>query len=885
MDDAVPSLAAALGSGFRLERELGGGGMARVFLATELALDRRVVVKVLPPALAAGVSVDRFRREVALAARMQHPHIVPLLAAGTTAEPLWFTMPYVEGESLRTRLVRQGELPLGDAVRLLREIADALAHAHRAGVVHRDIKPENVLLSGGHAMVTDFGVAKALAAGGEVAPGVTDVGLAVGTPAYMSPEQASADPTVDARADIYAFGVVAFELLVGRPPFEGRTAAQVIRMHLTEVPPSLTTLRDTVSPALADLVARCLAKRPADRPQTADELLAILDAVATPAGTPVGATGTRGGVTPATQPVATGARRRRAVAIGGGALAAAIAAGVLWQRRAPAETPRPRDRVVVVPFVNATGNAAFDGLGPLVASWAQDAFIATGLLDVADYRALTLGADGRPSTTPAGAGGLTAFASAAGASRLLTGSVFAVGDSLEFRASIVDADGRVVLAVPVVRAAAAEPLPGIEQLAQRAAGALASAEDSASARQALAGARHLPTYAAYREFSAGVDSYSSGQSADAYVRFTAAVAADPEFLTAALWRARTLINVPGGVVDNGRRLGADSGRVLLDALAARRGELSALDQAMLDEMRAGLANPAARIDALTRAARLWPDRWATGLAQAYYQVGKPRETIRIASAIDPTVGFMRSWRTYWQTLTYGYLMAGDTANALDAARRGLERFPDASVTVCTQAMLHALTGREAEADSLIWTVLPTTRTTPVESVGRCRSDFTLLLLMRGAPDVRRRVARRWVDRPAPRGGAETLRRFGPIDVFAWQALGEARRAASVADSLAAIDSSRGLSLLLAQARHVAGDTAGARAAETTAATRPAPPIDAGGFELAGAWLATARGDRDGAVALLRRALDRGMTATRVVFFAPPLAPLIGYPPYEALIVR
>ena len=221
--DLREQLALTLGDAYSLERELGGGGMSRVFVATEKALGRRVVVKVLPEEMAGQVSLERFKREIALAARLQHPHIVPLLTAGDANGLPYFTMPLVEGESLRARLARHGELPLSEAIRLLREIASALSYAHERGIVHRDIKPDNVLLSGGSAMITDFGVAKAISASSNSEGGnTTSMGVALGTPAYMSPEQASADPAVDHRADIYAFGVLAYEVLTGQPPFAGR---------------------------------------------------------------------------------------------------------------------------------------------------------------------------------------------------------------------------------------------------------------------------------------------------------------------------------------------------------------------------------------------------------------------------------------------------------------------------------------------------------------------------------------------------------------------------------------------------------------------------------------------------------------------------------------
>jgi serine/threonine-protein kinase len=208
--DVRTQLEAALAPGYSIVRELGGGGMSCVFLATETALDREVVIKVLPPELAHAVSADRFRQEIRHAARLSHPHIVPLLSAGQAGNLLYYTMPFVEGESLRSRLARSGELATREAVRLLREVADALAYAHTHGLVHRDIKPDNVLLSSGHAVVTDFGVAKALSAsatGGD--GGLTSLGVALGTPAYMAPEQAAAEPTTDNGADLYAWGCLA----------------------------------------------------------------------------------------------------------------------------------------------------------------------------------------------------------------------------------------------------------------------------------------------------------------------------------------------------------------------------------------------------------------------------------------------------------------------------------------------------------------------------------------------------------------------------------------------------------------------------------------------------------------------------------------------------
>ena len=290
MTDLTDRLQRLVGDQYRIERELGGGGMSHVFLAEEVRVGRKVVIKVLPPEMSAAVNVDRFEREIRLAARLSHPHVVPFLTTGAEGDLLYYVMPYIEGESLRARLDREHELPIPEAVRILREVGDALAEAHRMGVVHRDIKPANILLRARHALVADFGVAKAVAdSGGSGA--LTSIGVALGTPAYMSPEQAVADPNVDHRTDIYALGCVAYEMLCGRPPFEGGTPQQMIAAHVTRTPDPVERYRDIVPPALAALVMRCLAKKPADRFQSVEEMLHHLDSVATPGGmTPIAST-------------------------------------------------------------------------------------------------------------------------------------------------------------------------------------------------------------------------------------------------------------------------------------------------------------------------------------------------------------------------------------------------------------------------------------------------------------------------------------------------------------------------------------------------------------------------------------------------------------------
>ena len=361
--DLRDRLQSSLGTAYTLDRELGGGGMSRVFTARETALGRPVVVKVLPPDLAAGVSTERFKREISVAARLQHPHIVPLLSAGETEGVPYFTMPFVEGESLRVRLARRGELPVSEAVRILREIASGLAYAHEHGVVHRDIKPDNVLFAGDVAMVADFGVAKALVAAGsdERSGTVTSLGTALGTPAYMAPEQATADPTTDHRADVYAFGVVAYEMLTGLPPFTGRNASQLLAAQVTEPPEPISRRRPTLPPTLAALVMRCLEKRPSDRPQTAAEIVHALDDITTPSGGMAPTSATLPPASGAADPVAMRGmwgRRGVRVAAAGFAVVALAALGLtVWKRdSADARTTDVADsqgsRIVVLPFEN-----------------------------------------------------------------------------------------------------------------------------------------------------------------------------------------------------------------------------------------------------------------------------------------------------------------------------------------------------------------------------------------------------------------------------------------------------------------------------------------------------------------------------------------------------
>jgi TolB-like protein/tRNA A-37 threonylcarbamoyl transferase component Bud32 len=379
-------LQAALRDTYTIERELGGGGMSRVFLAREEALGRTVVVKVLLPVLAAGIRAERFAREVRVAAALQHPNIVPLFRAGDAAGLPYYVMPYVGGESLRARLTRDGRLPLADALSVLRDVARALAFAHEQGIVHRDVKPENVLLAGDAAVVTDFGIAKAIVSavdderpkGAESAADLrtlSAVGSIVGTPAYMAPEQVAGNPRIDHRADLYAWGLLAYELLSGRHAFaEQRTPEELLSAHLSETPAPLERCAPELSPVLTTLVMRCLEKNPALRPQSAREIIDALAVVATP-------------------PADGGARRwrgpsrvPRAVLAGIGLLAVALVAYIATARRDDRRdggVPASEQSLAVLPFEAVGGDTANAYFGDGIADEIATALSKAGGLRIA----------------------------------------------------------------------------------------------------------------------------------------------------------------------------------------------------------------------------------------------------------------------------------------------------------------------------------------------------------------------------------------------------------------------------------------------------------------------------------------------------------------------
>jgi serine/threonine-protein kinase len=682
--DLREQLQATLGDTYTFEHELGGAGMSRVFLAEEARLGRRVVVKVLPSELTEGMSAERFAREVRLAARLQHPNIVPLLTAGEREGLAYYTMPFVDGESLREHLARVGRMPVDGAVSVLRDVARALEYAHAHGVVHRDIKPGNILVAGSAAAVTDFGIAKALHAARAVegAASATDTltraGTSVGTPAYMAPEQAAGDPDVDARADVYAWGVVAYELLAGTPPFAGPSAHHLVAAHIGESPQPLGDRAPDVPAAVSALVMRCLEKAPSKRPQSGSELLGALEATrALSCERPL--TGKRG-------------TRRRVVATAGvlAFLAAAITAVMTNHRASSSASARPV--LAVLPFQNVSAPS--------------DAYFAEGLTEEVRTRLTKISGlqviGGRSTGQYTGSKrSPSEIARALHATHLLMGSV---------RWERVSAGARVRVNLELVRGADqagvwAEPVEGplddIFALQSRIADKVADALNVAlvgSERRATAPVTR--NVAAYQAYLRGVAYGASANrfSPEARRAYTAAmkeaIALDPQFAAAharladAYLREITFGYDSGGLLDLTRasveRAMALDTTLVESQLAngSYREQIRDLDGALwayraaerlapndpevlmsLGSLLEELGRSEEAISFYQRIEALEP-RWADGPGQisgAYRRLGRYDESVRAGErllALSPTAG-------YWDLLQAGthLLWKGDTVTA------------------------------------------------------------------------------------------------------------------------------------------------------------------------------------------------------------------------------
>ena len=686
-------LTRALAGRYTIDRELGVGGMSTVFLAVETKHERRVVIKVLNPDLAAWWGGDRFLREIRIAARLSHPHIVGLIDSGEADGLLYYVMPFVEGETLRARIDRAGPMPASRAVLLLRDIAGALAHAHAEGVIHRDLKPSNVLCAGDHAFLMDFGVAKLMEPGtGQF--NITGMGVAVGTPAYMAPEQIRADARVDHRIDLWAWGLLAIEMLAGwlpnidpfADPDMDRRAAALSLLKRVSIPRTLATT-----------IEECLSVDPDDRPASA-EVIAERMARLTTGELPI-AEHVRG--------IAYAARLRRML-LGMGTVAIAATALATWRAstgRSVADAPLVPMPVAVATLTNETGDPALDYWGRMAGDWITQGLQETGLVTVIPWptsrQASALARDelaaGR-ATDP-----VDVMRSETGAGTVVTGAYYLVGDSLQFRVEVIDARARHLLgAPPTVTAARDSAHLAIRTLRERLMGTVAIWSDERFAR--LPGlAAQPPRFEAYRAFDRALERYNAQDYRGAAPELRAAWALDTTFLV-------PLVHAASAYVNTGDRARADT---MLRMLRARRAELSEYHRHVSESLEALLAADGERyVAVLRRAVAIAPGSRATyNLAMGLMSIDRPVEALALLDSLDPDRGEMRGWSSYWTQLAHARHLTGAHEKEVDAARALRARFPDRRVGIVLEARALAALGWYSALDSLIDSTLALPPTT------------------------------------------------------------------------------------------------------------------------------------------------------------------------------
>ena len=705
-DDPEPTnlarlLDEALDGRYRIVRELGRGGMAVVFLAWERKHDRLVVLKVMRPEIAERFSADRFAREVRLAARLAHPHIVALIDSGQVEGFAYYVMPYIEGETLRSVLGREGPVSVEEALPLLRDVARALAHAHAQGVVHRDLKPANVLVAGHHAYLLDFGVAKSFEADEGDDP-LTRTGDAIGTPRYMAPEQLAGMSDTNHRVDLYAWGQLAHEMLVGKvrelepQDLEGEPVAPRVARRLAAERPD-------VSAELAALVGRCLEVRPDSRSVSADEILAVLGG-AQP-----------GREIPSARPLRSG-RGRGALARylpGLAASALVITAAVFALTREPREAVVPGEEspiiagtgdavlaspIAVAAFRNETGDPALDVVGRLVGDWISEGLVHAGVGRVVPWPSSLEAAEAaeRAIGPTGGLDPVDALADGTGAQTIVTGSYYATGEKLSFRAEVVDArNGSVVSATETVSAPRDSIESAILALRERVMGSVALASD---VRLSVAASRALrpPTFAAYRAFDRGLGLYLHQEYTRAVPELLSAWELDPGFYDAPLLAATNLVNIG----TTSERIRADS---LLNVLREHRSSFSELQDLRWQYLRSLLdSDGSAALQAALRAAEITSaSRTSYNAAHAAVSVGRPDLAIEFLEAMDPDSGPLREWLHYWTVLAHARHLIGDFDGELTATRSMQERFPDRRIGSVLEARALAAAGRTAGLDSIL----------------------------------------------------------------------------------------------------------------------------------------------------------------------------------------
>jgi tetratricopeptide (TPR) repeat protein len=838
--DHLNDLHSAIADRYHIERELGAGGMATVYVARDLKHDRDVALKVLRRELTAILGRERFLNEVRLTARLDHPHILTLIDSGESAGYLWYVLPFIRGESLRDRLVREKQLDIGEALAITRQIGGALDYAHRHGIIHRDIKPENILLHEGEAMLADFGIALAVReAGGSR---LTETGLSLGTPQYMSPEQATGDRTLDARSDVYSLAAVLYEMLTGEPPHTGATVQAVIAKLMTETPTRIRTIRPTVPAEIEQAIEKALAKVPADRFANAGAFVAALAAASAAA---AGAPTLR---LPDTVSVP---RRNRwvAVAIGLVALMALLGAGYWSLGR---RTALDRHRVLTRAFVNKTGDAALD---PVVVN--ATAALNSGLGEIEGVEVM------EDAGSPAGT--------------IVSGTLYRQGDSIQISATIVDAStGNSYYAVGPVEAPVARPGAVIEPLVQRVVGGVAILLDPS---WGVPGARppRPPRWDAFRQFRLGDVAYYREQTDSAYLLFTRAAALDSSFNLAKLRAANTMVNGGPSYVPR-----ADS---LIAAAERLRPYLSPFEAQYLNTLRGWSRGDweTARTAAV-EVARLAPQSgFARFIRGAYANITRRwQESVQVLEQLNPRDESIRIRPSYYFYLTNALHMLGEHRRELEAAQRGRAQFPELLYVRELEIRALAALGRTDELDARVSDVL-----TLPGNWSRTPGDLLYVAVVeqrahfgRAAAAVSLRRLLDWVvTRPEAEARTEDMRRLKCEALMLAERWPEAR---AVADSLSAEhpDDARYPRLRGLIAAH-RGDRA---AAEDVMRQLAAWPSTGRGYTTyARAEVAAVLGESGQAIALLRDALSQGATEVSNDDADQELESLRGLPEYRSLV--
>lgn len=644
-------------------KQIGAGGSAYVFLARDTRYKRDVAVKILRGEIAGAIGAERFLREIDTLASLQHPGILPLYDSGLVEDVPFFVTPYLSGSSLRERLSVEQFLPVEDALRILRELAEALDYAHSRGIVHRDIKPENVLLYAGHAILADFGIARAIDAA--VGSNLTDAQLAIGTPAYMSPEQSTGGQHVDACTDVYSLGILAYEMLAGTVPFSGPTQGAIQARKLFDPVPPLHTVRSTIPPGMEAAITRALAVIPADRFPSAGAF--------------------------AREMAASARRRRFSISrrsiVMTAVLLAALAGSLLsWRRlRPPTSTARP-PRVVVGEFSNLTGNPAFDYLGITAVDWLTEGLQRTGVVSgVGTESAIRASRFVRESGKERATDPVLDLARETGADIVVSGRIYRSRDSLQYQIQVTDAKTRALLgAIGPIATSDTDPIGGLVSASGRLMGLLAAHVDDRLGKFA-SGLPDPPTYQAYKQFSLGLDRYIQSDFKGAAPLFIGAHSRDTTFHAPLLFASISLSN-------QARYREADS---LLDKLAAQRDQLTPHQQAWLDYRRALMAGHRRQALSAVRALdSLDPGSKATyNHAIEAMENGYVDEALSSLLSLSPDRGPMRGWVPYFEVLGTVYHLLGRLSDELAVGEDVRRRFPERRFALLPSIRALAALGR------------------------------------------------------------------------------------------------------------------------------------------------------------------------------------------------